>query len=545
MTQLKRLAMPPPQPKELVMISRRSLLKGLMAGAALGTLDKAYRYSFDVDSPFISSAKARTTRSNTLPIPPLMEGTIKDGVRVYDLNLQTGVQEFIPGKKTKTLGINQDYLGPTLKIIDGETIRLNVKNGIGETTTMHWHGMHLPAKADGGPHQKIKAGDIWSPEWTVKQKAATYWYHPHLMHKTGLHAYKGMAGAIIVEDKHSQKLALPSNYGVDDIPIVLQDRYFDRQWNMTYVSSMHDKMMGMKGNILLVNGAIEPTFTATTGKIRLRLLNGSNARTYTLGFQDNTPFDMVASDGSLLPTPVRLKRITLSPAERAEIVVDMSALKEGAGLTLKSFGFDASTSPTGSNNNGGMRRGSGMMGGGMMGMMGDDGRKFTALTLKTAPNLKPSAPLPKTLINLPRLQEKDARKTRHFEMGMVMGPMVMMGRIRHPLTINGKVMDINRIDERITLGDTEIWEITNPSGVAHPFHIHDIQFQILDRNGKKPPASESGLKDTVLLYPGETVRIIAKFEDYADPDRPYMYHCHILEHEDWGMMGQFTVEQTI
>ncbi len=520
-------------------MNRRSLLKGLMASTAIIALDNSYSTAFKADSLLVSPANARPTPTNNLPIPPLLEGKMTGGVRVYDLNLQKGLTEFIPGKKTKTLGINQDYLGPTIRMVDGEKIRLNVRNGIGETTTMHWHGLHLPAKADGGPHQTIKAGETWSPEWTVKQNAATYWYHPHLMHKTGLHAYQGMAGAIIVEDKHASALPLPSSYGVDDIPIVLQDKVFDRQWNMTYVSGMHDKMMGIKGNVLLVNGAIEPLLTATTQKVRLRLLNGSNARTYTLGFADNTAFDMIASDGSLLPRPVRLKRITLSPAERAEIVVDVSGLGNSS-LTLKSFGFNSATSPTG---NGGMRRGSGMMGGG--GMMGDDKRQFTAMTIKAAPELKPSPALPRTLLSLPQLQEKDASKTRTFEMGMVMGPMVMMGRVKHPLTINGKAMDINRIDERVRLGDTEIWEISNPSGVAHPFHIHDIQFQILDRNGRKPPASEHGLKDTVLLYPGETVRIIAKFEDYADPDRPYMYHCHILEHEDWGMMGQFTVQRDI
>ncbi len=507
------------------MITRRSLLKGLMAGTAIAALD----HSFSADL-LLSSAQAKPNLTNTLPIPPLLEGTQTEGVRVYDLTLQKGVSHFIPNKDTDTLGINQAYLGPTLKLVDGEKIRLNVTNTIGETTTMHWHGLHLPAKADGGPHQKIMANQTWSPEFTVKQNAATYWYHPHLMHKTGHHAYKGMAGAIIVEDKHSQALPLPSDYGIDDIPIVLQDKAFDNQWNMHYVRAMHDRMMGMKGNILLVNGAIEPIFTATTQKIRLRLLNASNARIYTLGFTDNTAFHAIASDGGLLPQAEELKRIVLSPGERAEIVVDVSHLKPSDSLTFKSFGFGLSNT-----------RGSGRM----MGMMGDDGRQFTALTIKTAATLKASPPLPQTLKTIPRLNPNNANKTRRFKLGMVMGPMVMMGRIKYPLTINGKAMDINRIDERVKLGDTEIWEISNASNMAHPFHIHDIQFQILDRNGTPPPPTETGLKDTILVYPNETVRIIAKFEDYADPDTPYMYHCHILEHEDWGMMGQFTVERSI
>ena len=500
-----------------MMMNRRKVLGGLAAGVAVTALGSRH-------FPFASKpAFARSDQRAELMIPPLDKGRVENGTRIFELALQRGSSNFLPGLKTPTLGVNQAYLGPTLALNDGEQVEFRVTNNIGELTTLHWHGLHLPARADGGPHQVIKPGQTWSPSFTVKQHAGMFWYHPHLMHKTGLHAYNGMAGAMIVNDKRTPDLALPSDYGVDDIPVVLQDKRFNRDGSLQYVSSMHDKMMGLKGYILLVNGAIKPRFTATTQKLRLRLLNASNARTYSLGFADNRKFQIIAGDGSLLPTPVQTDRVVISPGERAEIIVDVA---DGKAADLVTFPYKTV---------GNM----GMMGR-MMGRMSDDDRRFAVLQIVPAPDLKSSPNLPAQLLALPKMKASDAIKTRRFELNMAMGPMMMM-RGGAAFTINGRSMDIKRIDERVKLGSTEIWEIVNSSPMAHPFHIHDIQFQILDRNGKPPRPQETGLKDTVLVGGGETVRVIAKFDDYADPERPYMYHCHILEHEDAGMMGQFTV----
>ncbi|MCF6198603.1 MAG: multicopper oxidase domain-containing protein [Hyphomicrobiaceae bacterium] len=504
------------------MITRRTLLTGLGAGVALTALGTGMR------SYNNNRAVAFARNPAKLPIPPLDKGRMEKGVRIFDLALQRGQSAFLPGSKTPTLGVNGAYLGPTLALNDGEQVQMRVTNKIGEPTTLHWHRLHIPAKADGGPHQIVEPGETWSPTFKIMQKASMFWYHPHLLHKTGLHAYMGMAGAMIVRDAQSSQLDLPSTYGVDDIPIVLQDKRFARNGQLIYSSSMHDRMMGMKGNVLLVNGAIAPRFTATTSKLRLRLLNGSNARTYNIGLADNRAFEIIAGDGSLLPVPVRHKRVLLSPGERAEIIVDVA---DGQTANLVTYPYKTT---------GGGRRG--MMGGGMMGMMGDDNRRFGILKIDPSKQLKTSPAIPRRLVELPVLAESSASKTRRFVLDMGMGMGMMMGGGGGGFTVNGQEMDINRIDERVKLGATEIWEISNNSPMAHPFHIHDIQFRILDRDGKPPRGQETGLKDTVLVGGGETVRVIAKFEDFADPQRPYMYHCHILEHEDAGMMGQFTVE---
>lgn len=439
--------------------------------------------------------------TNPLKIPAQDAGRDEGGVRVYDLTMQKGVTTFFEGYKTATLGLNGDYLGPTLRMRDGETVRINVTNTIGETSTLHWHGMHLPAKMDGGPHQTIPNGTTWSPEFTVKQKAAALWYHSHQMEKTAEHVWRGLAGMVWVDDAESDAIELPKTYGTDDLPLVLQDRRFDSNGGMEYNAGMRDMMMGMVGNVALTNGTVDPYFEATTEKVRLRILNGSNASFYYLGLDNDQPFTQVASDGGFLEAPVEMTRLLLGPAERAEIVVDLTP---GQVVSLRNI----------SNASG-----------------------FRFLEIRAAETLTPSPAIPARLTSIEWLDPKDAAVTRRFDMETRMGG--MMGGNSH--TINGKVMDIKRIDETVKKGDTEIWEIRNVAGMPHVWHMHDVQFQILDRNGKPPAANERARKDAVTLRGGEVVRLIMRFEDYADPDSPFMFHCHILEHEDAGMMGQFVV----
>lgn len=455
-----------------------------------------------------------------LKIPPLNDGELVNGVRNFELNLQRGESHFLDGLPTPTYGINGDYLGPTMKFRAGETVQMNVSNHIGRTSTLHWHGMHLPAKADGGPHQLIEDGSTWQTGFEVKQRAATFWYHSHVMEETGFQVYHGLAGLIIVEDEEANALGLPQDYGVDDIPLILQDRQFNDNGSFAYVTNMHDRMMGMKGDRLLINGTINPYFEAKSDQIRLRLLNGSNSRIYDLSFEDGRSFYQIASDGGLLEAPVKLTELTLAPAERVELIVDVS---DGKLAQLKS------TSPNAEQ---------GMMGG-MMSIFGGGTESFDVLEIRPAKARKTASTLPQKLTKLEVPNPSDAIKTREFVLDLGMG-MGMMGGGNN-MTINGKSMDMNRIDEVVKLGTSEIWEIINPTDQAHPFHIHDVQFRILDRDGEPPIETERGLKDTVLIPAGENVRLLLSFADYADAERPYMYHCHILEHEDAGMMGQFTV----
>ncbi len=454
---------------------------------------------------------ALVTNPKPLQIPTLETGRMLDGVRVFDLDMQAGTMGFFDDLNTKTMGINGTFLGPTLRMSAGDTVRMNVTNNLHENTTLHWHGFTLPAISDGGPHQEIEPGATWSPEFKVVNKASTMWYHSHQLHKTAPQVWAGLAGLIRIDDDESTALDLPSTYGVDDIPVVLMDRWFTESGQMPYEPSMHSRMMGMTGNVPLINGTVWPYFEVTTRLVRLRLLNGSNGSIYTLAFSDGRSFDQIGSDGGLLSAPAPMRALRLAPGERAEIVVDMS---DSGSVMLQSVAS--------AGGGGGMMRGGGSP-------------AFDFLELRPGGTLAASPQLPATLVELPTASVQGVSKVRKFELQMSgRGPFA-------EFRINGESMKMSRINEVVEKGVDEIWEVSNASPMPHPFHIHNTQFRILDRNGQAPAAGEQGLKDTVLVNPEERVRILIRFDHYSDPDTPYMYHCHILEHEDAGMMGQFTV----
>ncbi len=306
-----------------------------------------------------------------------------------------------------------------------------------------------------------------------------------------------MAGLFYIEDEVSDKLNIPKTYGENDFPIVIQDRNLRNDGQLTYNLNMMSVMHGMQGDTPLVNGAFDPYLEVPKGKIRLRLLNGSNARIFQLKFSNDDDFWQIASDGGFLEKPVKMNQIILGPAERAEVIVDFSSYKQGEKIQLYDQDIDLMNFVVGNKS-------------------------------------KEVAEIPDKLTDIEEINPSKATVTRTFAF-QGMGKSV---------NINGKQMDMDRIDEEVQLGATEIWEITNTDsgmmggmGMAHPFHAHGVQFQILERNGKKPPENERGWKDTILVAPGEKVKTIATF----NKDGLFMYHCHILEHEDAGMMGQFRV----
>ena len=443
--------------------------------------------------------------ANELRIPPLAEPSVDEpGRKVFDLRLEEGDAELLPGKQTETWGANGPYLGPTLRAERGDEVTVNVDNELPKTTTLHWHGMHLPAAADGGPHQKIEPGETWSPSWTIDQPAASLWYHPHLMGQTGDHLYRGIAGMFILDDPASESLPLPDEYGVDDIPLVIQDKRLDDDGSLDFSESMISPT-GRLGDKILINGTYDPHVEVTDSLVRLRLLNGSTARIYDIGFADDREFTLIATDGGLLERPERMNRIRLSAGERAEIVVE---LEPGESVILRSFEPDLGTNAVEGRFSG-----------------ADD--SFDLLELRAATKLDDSQDLPEKLVPQERPPLSEVDRVRRFELGN--------------REINDRKMDMARIDQVIELGMTEIWEVENTTGTPHSFHPHDVRFRILEYAGEAPPPSLSGLKDTVYVPPGETVRLLTSFEDYADPDLPYMFHCHVLEHEDRGMMGQFVV----
>ena len=485
-------------------MKRRTFLKGSLASLALVAADSTDLFRLGKFG-FISSAQAGDF-TTPLPIPPLLNNLDESGeTSTFSMNVEKGSREFFPGMQTATLGYNGNYLGPTIKVKNGQRFKINVKNTLPAVTTLHWHGLHVPAQWDGGPRQPIPAGTSWNPDFIIKQEAATLWYHPHALGLTGEQVYYGLAGLFYIEDEVSDSLDLPKTYGIDDIPLVIQDRRFFDNGQFVYIQNMHDVMNGVIGNYLLVNGAIKPVLTVHGGLVRLRLLNGSNSSIYRIGFTDSRGFQVIASDGGFLVHPVAMNSIVLSPGERVEVVVDFSDIEQGgqAGMLVDQLG----------------------------------GGNFEAMRIMVNRPAETTVQIPTSLRTLDRIPESEATVTRRFIME-TMG-MGMMGR---GLSINGKKMDLNRIDERVILGSTEIWEIANRSAMMmrmpHSMHLHDVQFQILSRNGMMPPPHEQGRKDTVLIMPGENVRIISRFRDYTGI---YMYHCHLLEHEDNGMMGQFEI----
>ncbi|MZD07780.1 multicopper oxidase domain-containing protein [Streptomyces sp. SID5785] len=450
---------------------------------------------------------------NELRIPDLLHpDPAGDGRRHYRLTLAPGTSRLLPGRTTPTWGANGPYLAPTLRARRGDRVALTVRNRLPEATTLHWHGMLLPARMDGGPHQMIEAGRDWQPTWTVHQPAATLWYHPHPHGSTGTHVYRGVAGMIILDDEHSERAALPRTYGVDDVPLVIQDKNFhdDGSLDLTETKLAESVAgadnLGVLGDTILVNGTYDPHFKVTTRRVRLRLLNGSNARMYWLGFTDGRTFHQVATDAGLLARPRPLERLLLAPGERAEIVVSFAP---GDEAVLRSFEPDLGLGfPT------------------ERFMGGDD--TFDIIALRAGHDLASSPALPTRIEGAAAPVEAPA-DARHRTLEFT------------GVQINGKTMDMTRVDEVIPAGATEVWEIERGDDWVHVLHVHGAVFHVLDINGSPPPAYARGPKDTFYLHEFGKAKIAIRFDTLTDPKAPYMYHCHVLRHEDDGMMGQFTV----
>jgi bilirubin oxidase len=446
-----------------------------------------------------------------LPIPQAAPSTTENGVRQFSLRAARGETEIVAGTRTPTWGYNGSMLGPTLRARRGETVAITVDNGLPERTTTHWHGMHLPARFDGGPYQPIEPGGKWRPSFTIDQPAASLWYHPHPHGETLRHVYRGLVGMFIIDDDQVPQ-GLPNTYGVDDIPVIISDYKF------TLYGALDDSDpydIGLLGDTVATNGLAGAYFDATTRRLRLRLLNASVGRVYNLGFSDDRPFAMIASDGGLLEEPVSLTRIQLSPAERAEIVVEFSPEER---VMLHAYPIDEWPDET-------FRQRFGFA------------DSFDVLELRAGTELRDSAPLPAALATLPAAAPPANARLREFE--LVRGTDEYGKNV---FKINDQLMDMNRIDFDVPDGSVEIWEVEGRDRVwPHNFHVHNAQFRVLDMAGEAPPPELAGWKDTVFIYPQTTVRFAVRFKGYGDPVNPFMYHCHMLFHEDTGMMGQFRV----
>jgi blue copper oxidase len=466
-------------------------------------------------------AQGAPATAQALPVPTLIEA--RNGEPVM-LTLQKTQHRFVPGRAVSSRGISASYLGPVVRVRSGDTVPFRVENHLDEETTLHWHGLLVPSHVDGGPHNTIRPGGVWSPEIAIRQPAATTWFHPHPHGKTARQVYSGLAGMMIVSDGADGERGIPAAYGVDDLPIVLQDKRFGGNGEVVYQPDMMDIMHGFQGDTLIVNGAIGPVASVPAGFVRLRLLNAANARNFDVRFTDRRPFFVIASDGGYLSEPVEVRSLLIAPAERYEILVDFAD-----GRTV-----DLVTAPDPHHGLG-------------FGMMGP-ARRSTAgmeylLRFTPTPELKATVTrLPRQLAAIAAPDIQSAATWRTFELNPMMG-MGMMGMRRghgQTMGINGRSFAMDRIDVTARLGTAEIWEIsTGGMPMAHPFHIHGASFRVVSKNGLNPARHESGWKDVILI--DEHAEVLVRFDNPAPRNMPFMYHCHILEHEDHGMMGQFAV----
>jgi bilirubin oxidase len=452
-------------------------------------------------------AKAQTP----LAIPDTISGLS------INLNISDSVHQFYAGYNTSTIGFNGSYLGPTIILNKGQAVTMNVKNQLTDSTTVHWHGLHVAPMNDGSPHSPILPAATWSPNFTVMDNAGLYWYHPHLHMKTFQQVVKGAAGLIIVRDSIESSLMLPRTYGVDDIPLVCQFKTINTTSKQFMMSDSMD-------NVVMVNGVIDPYVNSPAQVVRYRILNGSSMRVFRFGFNDNRIFYQITSDDGLLNAPVSLTRLTLGPGERAEILVNLSG-DLGNTIYVKTFGNELPQGYPG-----------GAIGMMMCGTLGPlDNISFNVLRINVvAQTANPVTTVPATLASNTAWSTTGA-STRNFTLATV--PMMSCNFFINSTAYNASVNNFAVQQDKI-----EIWDIQNSTSIAHPFHIHGNHFYILTRNGSAPPLNERGRKDVILIGPQETVRVITKYETFCDSTMPFMYHCHILKHEDMGMMGQFIVK---
>jgi FtsP/CotA-like multicopper oxidase with cupredoxin domain len=461
------------------------------------------------------------------------------------------------GDAAQVQAIPGSYLGPIIRARTGQKLRVTFENALpdaSQSSIIHWHGMHTPAAVDGHPDSIVKPGERYVYEFTVADRAGTYWFHPHPHGTIGKQVIMGLAGLFLVSDTEEDAAGLPT--GAYDLPVVIQDRTFDEENQFVYAPDMNAQMMGFLGERILVNGAPDLTLDLATRAYRLRLLNGSNSRIYKLAWDTGTPLTVIGTDGGLLERPVTRQFVMLAPGERIELWADLRDVPVGTTLTLVSQAFEGAEGVGAEGEMGGMDHdgmGHGGMGGTGNGNAPALGAALDILRVHVATQEAEALTLPTTLSRIERFRLEDA-VNRANPRPVALSLRGMEWRI------NGKTFEVGAVapEEVVKLNTLELWEIINetnpgeimdPMGMAHPIHIHGGQFQVIGREvlpelragweGVKDGYVDEGWKDTVLVMPGERVRLLIAFRDYPGT---YVYHCHNIEHEDAGMMRNYHVE---
>lgn len=488
-------------------MSRRKFIG--IGGLGISALAVGTTFKFATDSQ-------ATAVGGTLNIPTLLSASSSSSASasatssssasssttsVYDLTMETGTTELLSGISSSTMGYNGAYLGPTIKVTKGDAVQLNITNNVGAETTTHFHGLHVPAYSDGGPMTTFASGTTWSPSFTINQAAGTFWYHPHYLGTTAYQVGHGLAGMIIIEDSTTASY-LPSSYGVDEIPLIVQSVPV----SSAGVIQSATAALASSSYPLMVNGAnaklSTPTLEVYTNRIRLHLLNGSMDDILTFSRTDGTDLVQVASDGGLLESPISVASIELVAGERAQIVLDTTAA-----ITLQCK----------------------VTAGGAAGGSGT----YDIVSITTSDTTTPS-----TL-------ETSLNTITAYSTTSATARTITYSNNGNTMEINGvagttmAIMEENAID--VTLDAIEEWTIVNNTALTHSFHIHDVPFLVISVNGSAPTNGWAGWKDTIKVAADTTIKVAMQFSDYYSSEYAYMFHCHNVIHEDEGMMGMFYV----
>jgi FtsP/CotA-like multicopper oxidase with cupredoxin domain len=446
----------------------------------------------------------------------------------------------IKGPKDTVVDIPHSYLGSMIRLQKGQKVRINFHNALSQSSVVHWHGLHVPQMMDGHPQYAIESAETLVYEFEVMNRANMNMYHPHPHGATAKQVYLGLAGAVIVNDDEEAALDLPA--GEYEIPLVIQDKQFDSDNQLVYSPNRHQRMTGVTGDTILVNGQANFHLDVESRAYRLRVMNGSTSRIYKLAWDDGMPMTIIGVDGGLLEQPEVKPYIMLAPGERLDVWADFSARNEGSQLTLKSLAF------------------SGVMPKMAMGMNRSSlavGSEYPICTIKVTRKVSESHKLPTKLAKIHRYGiHETANPNNPLPISISESPMSML--------LNGRAYEFNHPlpSERVKMGSIQLLEIFHAQSnmgmsggmggmnmtMPHPIHLHGQQFEIMSRSISGDTSDydsvregfiDSGLKDTVLVMPMERIKVIKPFQDFKGL---YLYHCHNLEHEDMGMMREFLVE---
>lgn len=408
----------------------------------------------------------------------------------------------IPGRATDVYAFNGSVPGPTLEVREGDRVIVHFRNNLPEPTTVHWHGLHIPFAQDGSPFHPVAPGAQHDYIFTLRKgSAGTYWYHPHPHHSTGAQVGRGLYGAIVVRAADDPLPAMTERV------LVISDNRFRADNSLDFpepasAAGRIDAENGREGPVFFVNGKVRPEIDIRAGETqRWRIINASPSRVLRLALSGHKLVH-VGTDGGLFEHPVEVDEVTLGVGERAEVLVRATGAP-GASSVLQMLPYDRyipQTKPQDWNQT----------------------RELLSMRYSSSPRVQ-AIRIPATLRAIPELDTTKVAAVR------------VMALTQH--MINGRHMDMDRVDVSAKLGDTEIWQIENLVGMDHPFHLHGFQFQLLDRNGV--PERDRRWKDVVNVPRHQTARFVVRYDNHPGK---WMFHCHILDHEDHGMMGILEVK---